>query len=195
MSTSPVGTAAFSPEERESLLKVAQDAIEQGLQYGAPGSLELTRFSPALQATLASFVTLKLDDQLRGCIGSLEALRPLVEDVNENAYAAAFRDPRFPPMTAYELEELRISISVLTTPQLINFDSEQDLLAQLRPGVDGLILEAGHRRGTFLPAVWESLPDAADFLRHLKSKAGLFPDYWSAEVKVYRYRTEIIGGD
>jgi len=185
--------ASFSTDECDSLLDVAFNAIAQGLSRGAPDDLQPSQFPGALQATLASFVTLKIADQLRGCIGSLEAVRPLVEDVNANAYAAAFRDPRFPPVAERELAGLNISISVLSSPQAMNFASEQELVSQLRPGIDGLILEEGYRRGTFLPAVWESLPEPQAFLRQLKLKAGLHPDYWSDRLKVYRYHTEVIG--
>jgi len=187
--------ASLNMDEGNRLLDVAFNAIEQGVYHGASGAVQANQFPSALQVPLASFVTLKLFDQLRGCIGSLEAHRPLVEDVNENAFAAAFRDPRFPPVVERELTELRISISVLSSPQAMAFSSEQELIAQLRPGIDGLILEEGYRRGTFLPAVWESLPEPVAFLRQLKLKAGMHPDYWSEGVKVYRYHTEVIGGE
>ena len=141
----------------------------------------------------ATFVTLEKNHQLRGCIGMLEAVRPLAEDIAENAFSAAFRDPRFPPLEAYELNDLEIHLSILTPAEPVSFSSEQDLLAQLQPGIDGLILEEGHRRGTFLPSVWESLPEPGQFLRHLKQKAGLPSDYWSKNIRIYRYQAEIIG--
>jgi AmmeMemoRadiSam system protein A len=129
---------------------------------------------------------------LRGCIGTLQAFRPLVEDVAHNAYAAAFHDPRFPRLSAKEYAQLHYHISILSTPEPVKFKDEQDLLAQLRPGIDGLVLEEGLYRGTFLPQVWESLPEPKTFLRHLKQKAGLHPDYWSTTIKVQRYTVEEI---
>jgi len=122
----------------------------------------------------------------------LEARRPLAEDVVQNAFAAAFGDPRFPPVTEPEVDKLDIHISVLSPLEEMHFASEADLLRQIRPGIDGLVLEDGPYRGTFLPAVWESLPDKRDFLRHLKIKAGLPPDYWSNTLRVWRYTTEMI---
>jgi AmmeMemoRadiSam system protein A len=157
--------------------------------------LHRTYLSGTLLAIRSSFVTLKISNVLRGCIGTLEAVRPLVEDVSENAFAAAFRDPRFSPVTEAELHTLQIDISVLSSPQPMRFDSEADLIAQLRPGFDGLILEEGRRRGTFLPTVWESLPEPKEFLRQLKLKAGLHPNHWSQEMKAYRYYTEVINDD
>ncbi|NOX92825.1 MAG: AmmeMemoRadiSam system protein A, partial [Gammaproteobacteria bacterium] len=127
---------------------------------------------------------------LRGCIGSLEAHRPLVEDIAHNARAAAFSDPRFSPVTAQELPALEFHLSVLSPAVPLRFESETDLLEQIRPGIDGLVLEDGPHRGTFLPAVWESLPDAAQFLQHLKLKAGLPKDHWSDTLKISRYTTQ-----
>jgi AmmeMemoRadiSam system protein A len=152
--------------------------------------VEPADYAPALQASRAAFVTLHQHGQLRGCIGHLEAVQPLVQDVAENAFAAAFRDPRFPPVGASELDALHIEISVLTPPQPMQFSSEADLLAQIEPGRDGLILVEGRARGTFLPSVWASLPQPEAFLRHLKLKAGLPQGHWSPEIRISRYRTE-----
>lgn len=184
--------SSFCKSDQEILLNIAHDAIYNGLHNDRPAAVDPADYSAALKGEAASFVTLKSAGTLRGCIGSLEAVRPLVEDVNENAYAAAFRDPRFPPLSNRELEGLHISISVLSLPEAITFRSEQDLLEQLRAGIDGLILEEGRFRGTFLPAVWESLPNPQTFLRQLKLKAGLHPDYWSETLRVYRYHAEEI---
>lgn len=182
----------FTKTDQESLLQVAHDAISHGLRNRAPGTIELATYSNTLQKRAASFVTLKISGSLRGCIGTLQAIRPMVEDVNENAYAAAFRDPRFLPLSDQELSELEICISILTSPEPMNFHSEHDLLEQLRAGIDGLILEEGHHRGTFLPTVWESLPDPRNFFRQLKVKAGLHPDHWSTSLRIFRYETVII---
>ncbi len=177
-------------EEHILLRKVAKDAVEYGLQNGMPPSVGTTRYPQPLREPGASFVTLNKHGELRGCIGSLEAHRPLVEDVAHNAYAAAFADPRFPPVSARELPALEYHISVLTPAVPMQFSSEADLLSQIRPGIDGLVLEDGWHRGTFLPAVWESLPDVTQFLHHLKLKAGLPVDYWSNALKVSRYTSE-----
>ena len=142
---------------------------------------------PALNSPGATFVTLTQGGDLRGCIGSLEAHRPLERDVRANAVAAAFRDPRFPPLTLAELPRTRVEVSLLTAPQPIQFKDEADALRQLRPNVDGVILVAGHRRSTFLPQVWEQLPEPRVFMAHLKQKAGLPADWWSSEVQLQRY--------
>jgi AmmeMemoRadiSam system protein A len=176
--------------DKTQLLKVASDSIEHGLETGQPLSVNLENFSSRLTVKRASFVTLERYGQLRGCIGMLEAIRPLVQDVAENAFAAAFRDPRFPVLTQQELVGLDVHISILSPAEFVHFQSERDLLKQLKPGVDGLILQDGYHRGTFLPSVWEQLPDAKQFLRHLKQKAGLPADYWSDTLKISRYTTE-----
>lgn len=136
----------------------------------------------------AAFVTLTLDGRLRGCIGSLTAYRPLLDDVRSNARAAAFRDPRFSPLTREEFARVDVEVSVLTPAEPMSFSSEEHLLAQLIPHVDGLVLEASGRRGTFLPQVWDQLPDPRDFVAHLKRKAGLPETYWGPDVRVSRYR-------
>ena len=177
-------------EEHILLHQVALEAIQYGLKTGGHLQVETPRYPPPLRELRATFVTLQKSGELRGCIGTLEAVRPLVEDVAYNAYAAAFQDPRFPPLEPQELASLDIHISVLTPAQPMQFTSEEDLLLQIRPGIDGLVMEEGLRRGTFLPSVWESLPERRDFLRHLKQKAGLPPDYWSDTIKVSRYTTE-----
>jgi len=122
----------------------------------------------------------------------LEACRPLVEDVAENAVAAAFHDPRFPPLSRDEFDDLKISISVLSPPEEMSFSSEADLLSQIRPGIDGLILQEGFQKGTFLPSVWEELPETEMFFEHLKLKAGLPAGYWSDTLRVFRYTAEYI---
>jgi hypothetical protein len=145
---------------------------------------------PWLQQQGACFVTLTKNQQLRGCIGTLEAYRPLLVDVKSNAYAAAFRDPRFSPLTAEELPHTSIEISLLSPMQAMEFSSEKDALAQLKPNIDGVVFEYGHYRSTFLPQVWEQLPDAAVFMARLKHKAGLKPEFWDKEVKLYRYTVD-----
>jgi hypothetical protein len=135
----------------------------------------------------ATFVTLTRRGRLRGCIGTLQAHRRLLEDVKANAKAAAFLDPRFEPLTATELRTTRIEVSLLTAPESIGFASQDEAIAQLRPGIDGVILEYGANRGTFLPQVWEQLPDPRIFFAHLKQKAGLDPEFWAEGVRLSRY--------
>jgi AmmeMemoRadiSam system protein A len=183
---------SLTKDQQQQLLTLAKSSIQHGLATGKPLAVNLTDFPTELTEYRASFVTLQKHQQLRGCIGMLAAVRPLVEDIAENAFSAAFRDPRFPPLTADEFNELEIHLSLLTPAEPITFSSEQDLLNQIQPDIDGLILQEGSLRGTFLPSVWEQLPEPKQFLRHLKQKAGLPPDYWSETIKVYRYHTEII---
>jgi len=135
----------------------------------------------------ASFVTLTRKGDLRGCIGTLEAHRPLGIDVRENAVAAAFRDPRFMPLSRAEFDDVRVEVSVLSPHEVLAAGTEKDALAVLRPGIDGVVFEYGHFRSTFLPQVWEQLPDPAEFLAHLKRKAGLSMDFWSESVRLSRY--------
>lgn len=182
----------LSDSQRAEILSIAHQSIEHGLHSSRPLPVQAIDH-PALEQPGACFVTLHRHGELRGCIGSLEAHRPLINDVAENAYAAAFRDPRFLPLQASELDDLVLDVSVLSRPEPIEFSDEQDLLDQIRPGIDGLIIEELPRRGTFLPSVWEGLPDKRDFLRHLKIKAGLPADYWSDSINVWRYATEIFG--
>ncbi|MDZ4183600.1 MAG: AmmeMemoRadiSam system protein A [Desulfuromonadales bacterium] len=174
------------------LLDLARASIRHGVQTGHPLEVVQEELAAELVVPRASFVTLEKNARLRGCIGSLEAWRPLAVDVAENAFAAAFRDPRFPPVHSDEVEELEIHLSLLTVPVAMTFSSEADLLTQLRPGVDGLILSQGHCRGTFLPSVWAELPTPQLFLTHLKRKAGLAADYWSPGVRIWRYETEMV---
>lgn len=194
MHSPETSATGLPPQDRRLLLDLARDSIRHGLENGRPLRIKVEDYPPSLQAQRAVFVTLNRRGALRGCIGHLEAIQPLVTDVVENAFASAFKDPRFPPLAAAEFDDLEIHISVLSPATPMTFSSEADLLRQLRPGVDGLILEDGPHRGTFLPSVWESLPQPLEFLRNLKMKAGLPADHWSDRVRVYRYQTESFGG-
>jgi uncharacterized protein len=165
------------------LLPLARAAIAGQLGLSQPASED----APWLKREGASFITLKRDGRLRGCIGTLRAHRILVEDVKANAVAAAFRDPRFTPLTADEFAGVAVEISVLSGLETLRFTDEQDALRQLRAGVDGVVFQFGHHSGTFLPQVWEDHKEPADFLAHLKYKAGLPPDFWDSEVKLARY--------
>ncbi len=183
--------SVLTPAHKQQLLQVAGESIRKGL-CGETLAVRATDYPELLRVTRATFVTLHVEDSLRGCIGTLEARRMLVEDVARNAWSAAFRDPRFPALTWAEYERLEIHISILSRPEPMQFSSEQDLLAQLRPRVDGLIIEEGFARGTFLPSVWEQVPEPREFLRHLKLKAGLHPDHWSSRIRVQRYTAESV---
>jgi len=180
----------LSNKDRQTLLSLARESIQSGLANGQPLTVNIQNYSADLQQQRASFVTLHKQGQLRGCIGNLEANQALVNDISNNAFNAAFRDPRFPPLQANEFDQLHIHIEVLNSPEPIEFISEQDLIDQLQPGKDGLLLSEGIHRGTFLPTVWQSLPEPEQFLFHLKNKAGLPGDYWSDHIKVARYHTE-----
>ena len=181
--------AGLSAAHRRLLTGLTRRSIEHGLEHGRGLPVCADEFDPPLRALRASFVTLKKRGELRGCIGALAAVRPLVEDVAHNAFAAAFEDPRFPGLRPAELADLDTHISVLSAPEPIAFGDELELLDRIRPGVDGLILTQGRHKGTFLPSVWEQLTDPREFLAHLKVKAGLPADYWSNEIKVERYTT------
>lgn len=170
----------------KALLARARAAIAHALGHKGAGAEESDH--PALARRGASFVTLKKNGELRGCIGSLRAQRPLAEDVASNAVAAATRDPRFPPLSADELAGVDIEVSLLSEPEFLDFDDERHLLAQLRPGTDGLILFSGCRSATFLPQVWEQLPDPRTFLAALKQKAGLPPERPAANLMAARYQ-------
>jgi len=166
-----------------TLLPIARGAITRALgrNHGA------SETAPWLLEPGACFVTLTQQGELRGCIGSLQAHRPLLTDVKANATAAAFRDPRFSPLAVRELEHTEIEVSLLSAMQPLTFDSEADALAQLQPGIDGVVFEFGARRSTFLPQVWEQLPDTQEFMARLKHKAGLPASFWDAQVRLQRY--------
>ena len=177
-------TATTTENPGQVLIPIARAAISKSLGKPYSGIIEDL---PWLQEKGASFVTLTQNQNLRGCIGTLEAHRPLLIDVKTNAQAAAFRDPRFSPLTIHELDSTVIEISLLSAMQPLVFSGEQDALAQLQPGIDGVVFEFGRYRSTFLPQVWEQLPDVDVFMAHLKHKAGLQPGFWDEEVNLYRY--------
>lgn len=173
----------MSTERGQALLAIARASISTAL--GRP--LEAAEDANWLQDWGASFVTLTQQGQLRGCIGSLQARRSLLADVKSNAVSAALHDPRFLPLNASELGQTEVEVSVLSPMQAMRFDNEQHALDQLQPGTDGIALEYAHHRGTFLPQVWDQLPSRQDFLMQLKRKAGLPADFWSEELKLFRY--------
>jgi hypothetical protein len=173
-------------EKGRLLTALARASIAAG--FGLPRP-DLPR--PAwLEEPAATFVTLTIRGELRGCIGSIEPHRSLHDDVARNARAAAWEDPRFPPLTAGEWPAVRVEVSVLNEPQPYPFRSEADALSRLRPGIDGVILEYRGRRALFLPQAWEHLPDAREFLAHLKQKAGLPADLWNDDLRLSVFQVE-----
>lgn len=159
-----------------------------GVTCGVPPPVPQPVPSDILREVRATFVTLERKGRLRGCIGRIEAVVPLVEDISEHAVAAAIHDPRFGPVQPNEIPEIVLAISILTPPEPLPIQGEAELLKKLVPGEDGLILQEGRRRATFLPSVWDELPDPALFVQHLKMKAGWSPSYWSDAIRVQRYR-------
>jgi len=173
-------------EKGSFLLKLARAGIARQFWEDVPEP----SVKPWMAEPGASFVTLTRQGELRGCIGTLEAHRPLGIDVRENAVAAAFRDPRFMPLSRAEFDRVRVEVSVLSPHEPLVVASEKDALDVLRPGIDGVVFEYGHFRSTFLPQVWEQLADPAEFLAHLKRKAGLPLDFWAKEVRLSRYTVD-----
>ena len=173
-------------ERGDTLLAIARAAIarpgESGIEAAWPHEW--------LREPGASFVTLHLAGELRGCIGSIEAHRPLGEDVARNARAAAYRDPRFPPVDLYEIARLQVEVSVLSAPEPLPASTEGEALTLMRPGIDGICLDYGELRSTFLPQVWESLPEPAEFLGELKRKAGLPRTFWHPDLRLSRYTVD-----
>lgn len=200
-----VGYGAFAMEyaqgarlddtDRRRLVETARYGVTFGLEHGRTPNIGLgANLSPALTAKRASFVTLTLDGKLRGCIGSVIAHRPLLADVVDNAWKAAFSDHRFGPLTAEEAERMEVSVALLSTPRPVRFTDEGDLVRAVRPDQDGLIMQDEGRRGLFLPSVWSGIHEPARFVRHLKGKAGLPADHWSDTLRVFRFTTESFGG-
>lgn len=179
---SAAGAETGAPDGR-LMLALARSAISSRLGW----HFSLDASAPFMHKPAATFITLTKNGQLRGCIGSLQAHRALRDDIEANAQAAAFHDPRFEPLQFDELRQVRIEVSLLSELTPIESASEADLLAKLRPGQDGLVLEYGRQRGTFLPQVWETLPAPQSFLGELKRKAGLPREFWDAGIRVSRY--------
>jgi AmmeMemoRadiSam system protein A len=179
----------LTQEEKGLLLKLARQSLECGVRGQPLPPLDPAALTPALRAAGASFVTLTINGELRGCIGALEPYQSLAEDVREHAVAAALQDYRFSPVQVDELPQIEVEVSRLTLPEPLAYASAGDLLEKLRPGVDGVILKDGLRRATFLPQVWEKVAGKEEFLSHLCSKMGASPDLWRRgrlEVLVYQ---------
>jgi hypothetical protein len=165
------------------LLAIARQSLAAALRLGEESDWN----EPWLREPGATFVTLRRLGALRGCVGSIRAYRPLLDDVWSNARAAAFSDTRFPPVHRDEYPELSVEVSLLSPPEPCGFKTQEEALAGLRPGVDGVVFEFHDRRSTFLPQVWEQLPEPAAFLAHLERKAGLPADFWHPDVRLWRY--------
>ncbi len=187
---------SFTKLEQDLLLEIARASIRNGLDHGEPLLPSLSAMPDSLKPKRACFVTLERHGDLRGCIGSLEAREPLALAVARQAHNAAFEDPRFEPLQKSEFDDLDLHISVLSPMTPIDgVASEADLLKALRPGIDGLVLDDGRRYATFLPSVWEDLPDAKEFVAHLKAKGRWAPDEWPKGMKAMRYTSEMVGRD
>ena len=184
-------TDQLTLDDKQALLRLARQALDLGVRSEKLPPLDLDSLSPLLRADGASFVTLTVGGELRGCIGTLEAYQPLAEDVREHAIAAALDDYRFSPVQSAELNGIQIEVSRLTAPVPLEYARPADLVAKLRPRVDGVILRDGSRRATFLPQVWEKLPSADDFLDNLCHKMGAAPDLWRRKhLDVLTYQVE-----
>jgi uncharacterized protein len=181
----------LTDDERQQLLILARQAIQQAVCGGSLVMFDLNCLTPPLRQPGVTFVTLTKNGELRGCVGALEAYQPLVEDVREHAVAAALNDFRFYPIQPDELPQLTIEISRLTIPQLLKYSDPAELPRLLRPGIDGVILRDGARRSTFLPQVWEKIPDPEEFLSHLCLKMGCPANYWRRKkLQVLTYQVE-----
>ena len=183
----------YTSTEQTEMLQIAAESIHYGLLNHEPVFIDQTQYSERLSENRATFVTLEISNHLRGCIGALEAYRPLAQDISANAYAAAFKDPRFNPLSETEYALLNIHISILSPPEKMHFESEESLLSQIQTGKDGLIITDKGHRATFLPSVWESLPNKSAFLSELKQKAGLGKNYWSNSIQVEKYSAYSFG--
>lgn len=177
-----MGVELLTDYEKNILLRAARRALEDGVRGRPPEKLDPSILTPVLRAPGASFVTLTVDGALRGCVGALEAYQPLVEDVREHALAAALSDFRFPPVIEPELTGIRIEVSRLTAPVPLEYASADDLIARLRPHVDGVILRDGANRATYLPQVWKKLPSPADYLDSLCEKMGADAGLWRRKI-------------
>jgi uncharacterized protein len=181
----------LAPEERKTLLRLARQALESAVKGDLLAALDLKSLEPCLQEEGATFVTLYYKGELRGCIGSLEPCQALAEDVCEHAVAAALQDYRFPHVTPEELPDIHIEISRLTPPRLLEYENPGDLPGLLRPHIDGVVLMDGYRRATFLPQVWEKIPEPEEFLANLCYKMHASPDLWQrTKLQVYIYQVE-----
>ena len=184
-------TDQLTDEEKQILLQLARESMEYAVKGRKLPPLDTSSLSARLRENGASFVTLTINDELRGCIGALEAYQPLAEVVRDHAIAAALEDPRFRPVAESELNRIKLEVSRLTAPRLLEYSSGEELLVKLNPHVDGVILKDGRRRATFLPQVWEKIPNPVEFLNHLCEKMGARPNLWrDTKLQVFVYQVE-----
>lgn len=184
---------SLGSSDQRQLLEIAREAVRRGLD-GQPDWVPAREtLDDALLVPAASFVTLRRDGTLLGCIGSLEPRRALADDVAANASAAAFADPRLPAVTQDDMDHLDVHVSVLGPLEPVGVSCLQELMATIRPGVDGVLVISGRRRGTFLPSVWESVSDSDEFFRLLWQKAGLRGGAWPRSLRAFRYQTADFG--
>ncbi len=183
---------SLTKPQKTLLLTTAWQSIAHGLKNGHPLAVQLSNYPPALLEPQACFVTLSYQSQIRGCIGSLTSIRPFVQDVSENAFAAAFCDRHYEAIQEHELADLQITLDCLSAPEPLSINSEQELIRQLNVDVDGLTLQDGSRHATFLPSMWKKTPNPMQFVQQLKHKAGLPAAYWAKSIKVNRFKTQII---
>jgi len=184
----------LSAEEKQQLLEIARRSIRSGLDSGKSLTLDSAQLDGNLAVSFGTFVTLKQQGELRGCMGCLQTIDKLAQSVANSAFNAAFKDPRFPNLSVNEISQTQLEISVLSVMEPMSVESREDLLNQLKPGVDGLLLEDGRYRSTFLPKVWDDLESPQDFLEHLLVKAGLARDHWSKTLRFSRYHTVTFEG-
>jgi AmmeMemoRadiSam system protein A len=180
----------FSAIERQQMMSAVFESINHGLNYGTRAEPDNSKFNDSLSYPAATFVTLTMDGLLRGSMGSITATEPLADNIQYNAYSAAFEDPRFLPLNSDELPLIDVDISILSDREKLSYQSEDELLQQLQPGTDGLILTEGDTTVTFLPTVWGQLADANTFVRELKKTAGLEPHYWSDTLIAERFSVD-----
>ena len=180
---------SLSPEELDALFALADLGVRAGLAGHPAPRVDPATLAPALRQPAGAFVTLEVAGDLNGCIGSIVPEAPLGVAVPRLAWAAAFDDPRLPPLTAAEYPSLEIKLSLIGPLEPVHAGSEAELAANLRPGVDGVLIRHGTANATFLPAVWHKVPDALSFLRHLEAKAGLRPGHWPPGMQAWRYTT------
>lgn len=181
----------LSKLEKETLLNIAREALEESVQGKSLSEVSLKKLPPNLQVDGASFVTLTIFGNLRGCIGTLEPYQPLAMDVQEHAVAAALQDPRFPRVIPEELADIKIEVSVLSPKQVLNYNDPQELLKKIRPKIDGVVLQDGFLKATFLPQVWDQLEKPEMFLSHLCAKMGASSDLWRKKpLQVYTYQVQ-----
>lgn len=182
--------STLAPADRRDLLDLARTSIRRGLQTGSRPDFAALVPDHLSDEPRATFVTLDVEGELAGCLGNIEPIRPVGRDVAYNAYGAAFRDPRFPPLESDDLPRLEIHVSLLSPLDLLDVETREDVLDHVEPGVHGLMIEEGDHRGTFLPSVWQKCPDPVEFLQRLNLKADLPVNYWSADLDVYRYTVD-----